>query len=84
MLKIAFLVDVDIKPETKEPINRKLFELWKKMNGSREAQIAVFDGKRNIYTPKKLNLVNETGGDEIELSLVNDEREKYIQYFKKF
>ncbi|KAJ3112400.1 argonaute 1 [Phlyctochytrium bullatum] len=47
--------DVSITPDTAPPINRKLMELWKSMIGG-DARLACFDGRKNLYTPKRLKL----------------------------
>jgi hypothetical protein len=79
---VIFLKDVDISPETREPINRKLFDLWKRMNGSPEAQNAIFDGKKNVYVPRKLKLTDEIKGDESQLVFENEnESDRYCITF---
>ncbi|KAJ3121249.1 argonaute 1 [Physocladia obscura] len=66
--------DVDIKPETLPAVNRRIFEQWKKAHASIEAKVAVYDGRKNLYTPKRLPIAEE--GDSLDVVLKNDDSDR--------
>ncbi|KAJ3355542.1 hypothetical protein HDU83_003209 [Entophlyctis luteolus] len=72
--------DVDITPEAPPAINRRVFDKWKQAHASKEAKVAVYDGRKNLYTPKKLPIPE--GGDV--LSVVFEEEESAKQKEQKF
>ncbi|KAJ3099460.1 hypothetical protein HDU96_010697 [Phlyctochytrium bullatum] len=69
----CFHYDVDISPETSPPINRKLIETWKAATGG-DARLACYDGRKNLFTPKRLKLKGP-GGDSAQdkVVFVNEE-----------
>ncbi|KAJ3101876.1 hypothetical protein HDU97_000989 [Phlyctochytrium planicorne] len=59
--------DVDIRPESTPPIHRKIMNIWSNTIGG-IAKISVFDGRKNMYAPKRIAL--RDGGDSSSDSIV--------------
>ncbi|KAI9329730.1 Piwi domain-containing protein [Obelidium mucronatum] len=76
--KNCYHYDVDIRPETLPPVNRRIFESWKAAQGSLPAKIAVYDGRKNLYAPDKIPMSEE--GEEIQIILkegASDREQKF-------
>ncbi|KAJ3070874.1 eukaryotic translation initiation factor 2C, 2 [Podochytrium sp. JEL0797] len=73
----CFHYDVEIKPETLPAVNRRVFAQWKTVVAAREAAHAVYDGRKNMYTPKKLPIPEE--GNEMVVVLSEGDREQQFK-----
>ncbi|KAJ3252113.1 eukaryotic translation initiation factor 2C, 2 [Chytriomyces hyalinus] len=78
----CFHYDVEIRPETLPPINRRIFEEWKKTHVSTESKLAVYDGRKNMYTPRVIPIEDNTEGDvtEIVLTEANQAKEQRFRF----
>ncbi|KAI9340830.1 Piwi domain-containing protein [Obelidium mucronatum] len=65
----CFHYDVEIKPDTVPAVNRRIFEQWKKVAAAKEAKDAVYDGRKNLYTAKKMPIPES--GDELSIILAD-------------
>jgi hypothetical protein len=79
----AFEIDVTIisasnKSDLPPAVNRPVIEAWKKAQGSPEAKLAVFDGKKNLYTPKKLPLPSGVSEMKVSLQLPDEPEKRYV------
>ncbi|KAJ3287772.1 Eukaryotic translation initiation factor 2C, partial [Blyttiomyces sp. JEL0837] len=72
--------DVDIKPECPPAINHDVMNLWRKAEGSKEAKIAVYDGRKNIFTPRHIVSVKPEVGLEIVVSLPEEGKTEYRKF----
>ncbi|ORY36495.1 Piwi-domain-containing protein [Rhizoclosmatium globosum] len=82
--KDCYHYDVEIRPETMPPVNRRIFETWKKVQGSEQAQLAVYDGRKNLYVPNLIPMDDE--GQELEVLLTeenSDRTQKFMIKVKK-
>ncbi|KAJ3078155.1 Eukaryotic translation initiation factor 2C, partial [Rhizoclosmatium hyalinum] len=82
--KDCYHYDVEIRPETMPPVNRRIFETWKKVQGSEQAQLAVYDGRKNLYVPNLIPMDDE--GQELEVLLTeenSDRTQKFMMKVKK-
>lgn len=50
----CFHYDVEITPDTVPAVNRRIFDQWRKATAAKEGRDAVYDGRKNLYTPKKM------------------------------
>ncbi|KAJ3013285.1 UNVERIFIED_CONTAM: argonaute 1 [Siphonaria sp. JEL0065] len=74
--KNCYHYDVEIRPETLTPVNRRIFETWRAVQGSTQAKIAVYDGRKNLYTPDKIPMADEGQELDVVLKEGNSDREQ--------
>ncbi|KAJ3399434.1 DEAH (Asp-Glu-Ala-His) box polypeptide 34, partial [Chytriomyces hyalinus] len=76
--------DVEIKAldsknakATPVPVNRRIFDSWQKAHASKESKVAIYDGRKNLYVPKKLPIPED--GDELVVLLKeeNDREQRF-------
>ncbi|KAI9327303.1 Piwi domain-containing protein [Zopfochytrium polystomum] len=78
----CFHYDVDINPEVPPPIGRRIIAEWRKAqfakSSSADLKLTVFDGRKNLYSPRKLKLDNggDSGADRISLPEDDDKQKK--------
>ncbi|KAJ3064801.1 argonaute 1 [Podochytrium sp. JEL0797] len=65
--KDCYHYDVEIRPETLPAVNRRIFEQWMVTQGSFEASLAVYDGRKNLYTPRLIPIPDD--GQELQVTL---------------
>ncbi|KAJ3084786.1 argonaute 1 [Rhizoclosmatium hyalinum] len=70
----CFHYDVEIKPDTVPAVNRRIFEQWKKVVAAKEAKDAVYDGRKNLYTPKKMPIPEE--GNEMTVVISGEDKKE--------
>ncbi|KAJ3068788.1 hypothetical protein HDU98_008096 [Podochytrium sp. JEL0797] len=76
--KDCYHYDVEIRPETLPAVNRRVFEQWIVTQGSFEASLAVYDGRKNLYTPKRIPIPED--GQELQVMLTeagSDREQKF-------
>ena len=51
-------------------------ELWKSAFGTRESKISAFDGKKNLFTPARIQFPSGKDSHEISVTLDSEELKK--------